>query len=72
MTKYCGQKIQLAVAYMADGVHESKLMQGGIVYYAVDADLRVSSTDDAWEKAKEELLRVIEDFHPDIIQCFGA
>lgn len=72
ITQYCGDRIQLAVVYMADGIHERKILKDGIVYYAVDADLRVGITDADWEKAREELLRVIEDFRPDIIQCFGA
>lgn len=72
MTSYCGDRVRLAVAYMADGVHESKFLQHGIAYYAVDADLRIGITEEGWEKAKAELLRVIEDFHPDVIQCFGS
>ncbi len=72
LTQYGGDRVRLAVAYMADGAHESKLTQRGIVYYAVDADLRVGISDEAWERARAELLRIIEVFRPDLIQCFGA
>ena len=72
MTRYCGDRIRLAVAYMADGVHESKFTQNDIVYYAADSNLGVGLEDHEWERSKAELLRIIDDFHPDIIQCFGS
>lgn len=72
LTAHCGDRIRLALAYMADGLHESRFSQQGIVYYAVDADLRVGISKEEWEKARRELLRIIEDFRPDLIQCFGA
>ena len=72
MTTYCRDRVQLAVAYMADGTHESCFSQNGIVYYAVDADLGIVITENEWQTAKAELLRIINDFRPDVIQCFGA
>lgn len=72
LTPFFGDRVQLAVAYMADGKHSKKMRRGGIEYYSVDADLRVGITDRDWERAREELLRVIRDFCPDLIQCFGA
>ena len=72
MTRYCACRIQLAVAYRADGAHERRLVRDGITYYAVDADLGVGLSDEGWEKAKKALLAVAEEYRPDIIQCFGA
>ncbi len=72
ISTHCGNRLELAVAYMADGVHESKFTQGGIVYYAVNADMRVGISESDWEKTRAELLRIIDDFRPDIIQCFGS
>ena len=72
LTRYCGDRIRLAVAYMADGIHESKFTQNDIVYYAADSNLGVGLDDQEWERGKTELLRIIDDFHPDIIQCFGS
>ena len=72
LTPFFGDRIQLAVAYMADGKHSQKMRRGGIEYYSVDADLRVGITDRDWERAREQLLCVIRDFCPDLIQCFGS
>ncbi len=70
--RYCSDRVRLAVAYMADGIHESKFTQGSIVYYAVNADMRIGISEKDWETTRTELLRVIDDYRPDIIQCFGA
>ena len=72
LTRYCADRVRLAVAYMADGAHESRFTRDGIVYYAVNGDMRVGITERDWERTKAELLRIAEDFHPDVIQCFGA
>ena len=72
LTAFGADRVQLAVAYMADGRHESRLTERGIDFYAVDAELGVGITDEAWERTRAELLRVIGEFRPDLIQCFGA
>ena len=72
LTAFGADRVRLAVAYMADGRHESRLTERGIDFYAVDAELGVGITDEAWERARAELLRVIGEFRPDLIQCFGA
>ena len=72
ITGFLGERITLAAAYMNDGRHEPCFTQNGITYYAVDADMRVGLSDQDWEKTRAELLRIIDDFHPDIIQCFGS
>ena len=72
MNQYLAGRIRLALAYMADGIHEKKAVQNGIEYYAVGGDMRVGSSEAGWEKARSDLLRVCEAFQPDIIQCFGA
>ena len=72
LTPFFGDRVQLAVAYMADGKHRKKMRRGGIDYYSVDADLSVGITDRDWERARDQLLHVIRDFCPDLIQCVGA
>ncbi len=72
MNRYLAGRIRLAVAYMADGIHEKKFTQDGIDYFAVDGNMRVGSSEADWETARRDLVRVCEDFQPDIIQCFGA
>ena len=70
--RYCPGRGQLAVAYMADGVHPERLSRGGVEYYAVRGDLRVGVTAEEWEKSRAALLDVIRAFRPDVIQCFGS
>ena len=72
MNRYPAGRIRLAVAYMADGIHEKKFTKDGIDYFAVDGNMRVGSSEADWETARRDLMRVCEDFQPDIIQCFGA
>lgn len=60
------------MAYAADGEHDDRIEQNGITYYAVHSDMSVGISEEQWEQAKAELLRIIDDFQPDVIQCFGA
>lgn len=64
--------VELGMAYAADGKHDDRIVQNGITYYAVHADMSIGITEEQWEQAKTELLRIIDDFKPDVIQCFGA
>ncbi len=65
-------EVELAMAYAADGEQDNRIEQNGIVYYAVHSNMSVGSSEEQWEQAKAELLRIIDDFKPDVIQCFGA
>ncbi len=44
----------------------------GIAYYAVDTAMDVFSTKEEWEIARRALLKVIEEFEPDVIQVLGC
>ena len=68
----CDEQFQLAIAFSADGIHTGKTVQKKILYYPVDAELDVGISETEWEKARTELLKVVEDYRPDIIQCFGS
>ncbi|MDO5131805.1 MAG: glycosyltransferase [Eubacteriales bacterium] len=70
--QYCRDRVRLAVAYVADGRNDSVMTRGNITYYAVNADMGVGISETEWERARAELLKVIADFKPEIIQCFGA
>ena len=72
MSEYCSDRVQLSVAYAADGEHESILSRGGITYYGVDADLNIGTDGEKLEKERTELLRIISLVKPDIIMCFGC
>ena len=72
VAEYCRGRIRLAVAYMDDGRYPGPVTRQGIVYYPVRADLRPGIREEEWEKAQGELLRIIDDFQPDLIQCFGS
>ena len=64
--------VKLGLAYANDGKHDDKIVQNGITYYAVHSDMSIGISEEQWEQAKAELLRIIDDFKPDVIQCFGA
>ena len=70
-TEYAPE-VELALAYIADGKHDDRIVRNGITYYAVHADMSVGISEEQWELAKAELLRIIDEFKPDVIQCFGA
>lgn len=64
--------VKLAMAYAADGKHDDRIVRNGITYYAVHADMAIGITEEQWEMAKAELLQIIDEFNPDVIQCFGC
>ena len=63
--------VELAMAYAADGKHDDRIVQNVITYYAVHADMMIGITEEQWEQARAELLQIIDEFKPDVIQCFG-
>ncbi len=64
--------VKLAVAYAADGVHADRIVRNGITYYAVHSGMTIGISDEQWELTKAELLQIIDDFKPNVIQCYGA
>ncbi len=72
MIRYGGDRIKLAIAFMADDRHNDFVEKDGVSYYPVHADMRVGSRAKDWRKAYTQLVRIIDDFQPDVIQCFGA
>ena len=70
--EFSGEKCALGVTYMSDGSYPEKSTRGGISYFPVDAKLNVEINEEEWKKTRDELLKVIEEFRPDVIHCFGA
>ncbi len=70
--EFSGEKCALGVTYMSDGSYPEKSTRGGISYFPVDANLNVEINEEEWKKTRDELLKVIEEFQPDVIHCFGA
>lgn len=72
MIRHGADRVKLAVAFMADDLHRDFLERDGISYYPVHADMRIGIREEEWQKTSEELMRVIGEFRPDVIHCFGA
>ena len=70
---YYGEQIQLAVAFEREHEGQVKTAQGNVCYYPLPAKiLEVGNSVPYWHETKKKILNVIEDFQPDIIQCFGS
>ena len=72
MKMYGGGRIKLAVAFMADRTHNVFTEKDGVSYYPVHSSMDIGAEEEEWETASSELLHIIADFRPDVIQCFGA
>lgn len=72
LAQYGKGRIDLGIAYSADGKYDSPIERKGITYYPVKASLGVDPDPEMWTRAKEDLLRIVDMFQPDLIQCFGA
>ena len=84
LKKYHGEEIELAVVYEGDkNSTESRTPEkhsyNGSVYYRISDRNRMPSKSlyrpdayDMWEYIRPEILAAIEDFKPDVIQCFGS
>lgn len=84
LKKYHGEEMEIAVVY--EGSESSsgrrtpeKHSCDGSVYYRISnrssmpsKALRRPDAYDRWEYIRPEILAAIEDFEPDIIQCFGS
>ena len=73
-----GDEIDLGIAFeYGDG--KFKIRKDDVVYYPMNIsntikDRLIEKVDFnyKWERTKVKMLEVIEDFKPDIIQCFGS
>lgn len=65
-------RVSLGVAYMSDSVHEDILSIDGVEYFAVHGKMGVGISQEEWDITRREMLKIIENFKPDIIHCFGA
>ena len=73
LTDHFADQIHLAVVFESEYKGQAKTVRGIATYYPINADVnQVVFSYQSWERTKAELLRVIEDFRPDIIQCFGS
>lgn len=66
-------RIQGAIVYKAQDKGETKFIRDGITYYPLNCRMDLTLIQEAeWEITRQKLLRVIEEFSPDIIQCMGS
>lgn len=72
MIRYGSDRGKLAVTFTTDDLHKDFVEKDGVSYYPINSNMRVGASEEEWQKALEELMCVIDDFRPDIIQCFGA
>ena len=70
--KYGGEKLKVALAYMKDTEDETQRIYDGFVRYPVTTQMKLGTVPEEWESTKQDLLRAIDDFKPDIIHCFGS
>lgn len=74
--KYC-KEIKLGIAFEHTDP-QFKVEKGNVVYYPIDqknlVDKVLEKTDGkhSWKRLKSAYIRIIRDFKPDIIQCFGS
>lgn len=73
LMRYYNDKIQLAVVFQSEHEGQTKIVRENTTYYPVNADIdRIDHNIQSWKEVKTKLLSIIEEFQPDIIQCFGA
>ena len=75
---YAEQNIELGIAFEYNE-KQFKIYSGDVVYYPIDVNfsrknkLRISiNPQNRWHQLKPCCQKIIEDFRPDIIQCFGT
>lgn len=72
LTHYAKDRVQVAIAYGADGEHEDLVMREGVSYYAVHGKMGIGLSEEEWAITRKELLRVIDAYQPDVIHAFGS
>ena len=66
------EKVQGAIVYEAKNENENAFIREGLAYYPVKCRMDVDLTPEDWQETRRQLIRVIGDFSPDLIQCMGA
>ena len=73
LMNYYGEKARLAVVFEKEHEGQEKVICGNVCYYPLEAKLTaVGLSVSYWEDSKVEILKVIDEFSPDIIHCFGS
>ena len=65
-------RAQGAVAYRSQDGDETVFIRDGITYYPLNCRMDLGLVLDEWEETRQKLVRAIEDFSPDVIQCMGS
>lgn len=70
--------IELAIAFEYN-LHEFKVVKNGTTYYPICVSNTIGDrltekiyADYKWSRIKPKMMEIIQDFEPDIIQCFGT
>ena len=66
------EKVQGAIVYETKDETENAFIREGLAYYPVKCRMDVDLPPEDWQETRQQLIRVIEDFSPDLIQCMGA
>ena len=70
---YYGKEVQLAIVFEQEYEGQAKLVRGNVCYFPLAARLKkVGECVPFWDESKKKILQVIEEFQPDMIQCFGS
>ena len=69
---YGNHRMQAAMAYMKSHPDETNFTRDGVIYCPVTTKMDLGTTRDEWESTKQDLLRAIGEFRPDVIHCFGS
>ncbi len=69
----CGKgRMQAALAYMKKQADETETVRDGVLCCPVSTRMKLTTLWDEWESTREDLLRVIASFRPDVIHVFGS
>ncbi len=78
IVRYYGKEIELGIAFEYNK-SDFKEVRNGVTYYPMNVsntirDRLIEKVDFEykWNRIREKMIQVIEDFGPDLIQCFGS
>lgn len=72
LLKYAGNRVTLAVAYEDSKGLEQPAFRDGCSFYPIHMGMSLGLSNEDIHVMKQELLRIIESFSPDIVECFGC
>ena len=73
LTENCGDGLRLTIVYKASPGNCTKIVRGSTTYLPIDSPLDQMNLDAAGrERLKNDLLRVVAEQKPELIQCFGS